>query len=272
MDIVPFIDSEWLHGEKKYFRINSLKIHLNDFAGFSNLEYISTPIPEVKEYIGNQKLGNSLEYFLGFIHPQSLSSAYVARVLRPRPGETVLDMCAAPGSKATHLAALMKNKGVLMANDLKRSVALISNISRLGVINALVSKYDASKIPGKEVFDKILLDPPCTSLSKPHAWKRFTPEMARRYGEIQKKMILRAYDLLKPGGHLVYSTCTYTPEENEAVVIHLLENREARLLNVDIPGKRPGLSEFGLEARKMARLYPKFIKSEGFFIAHLQKK
>jgi 16S rRNA C967 or C1407 C5-methylase (RsmB/RsmF family) len=144
----------------------------------------------------------------------------------------------------------------------------------MNILNCIVTMRDGSKLDWKRRFDKILLDAPCTALgSGPEAWKRWEPENSKRIGGLQKRMLFSAFDALKPGGELVYSTCTYAKEENEEVVNNLLENVVgARLeqITLDVPHD-PGLSEYGAEFRKCYRIYPQHVESEGFFIARIRK-
>jgi 16S rRNA (cytosine1407-C5)-methyltransferase len=174
------------------------------------------------------------------------------------------------------MAMLMKNGGVLVGNDYKKEKisAIYSTINRMNILNCIVTMRDGKKLDWKERFTKVLLDAPCTALgSGPSAAKRWAPEHSKMISATQKQMIFSAYDSLKPGGELVYSTCTYAKEENEEVVRNLLENvPSASLLDagLDIPHEK-GLSEFGDEFRKVCRIYPQHLQSEGFFIAKIRK-
>ena len=220
-------------------------------------------------------MGKTWEYFLGYIYPQSLPSILVSTVLDPKKNDVVLDAAAAPGSKFSHLAMNMENRGVLVGNDYKKEKisALYSTINRMNVLNCIVTMRDGKMLDWKERFTKILLDAPCTALgSGAGAAKRWEPGHSKQISSTQKKMMFSAYDALKPGGELVYSTCTYPKEENEDVVSNLLENTDASLLDVglDIPHDH-GLSEYGNEFRKTCRIYPQHLQSEGFFIARIKK-
>ncbi len=264
---------EAFYDQKSYFRVNTIKA-----KGFrTRLESGRTPYYEhayeLKEDI---QIGKTWEYFLGLIHPQSLPSILVSTVLAPDGNDTVLDAAAAPGSKFSHLAMLMDNRGVLVGNDYKKEKisALYATINRLNVLNCIVTIRDGKDLGWKERFTKVLLDAPCTALgSGPSASNRWVPSHSGRISVTQKKMLFSAYDALKPGGELVYSTCTYAKEENEGVVANLLENvPSASLVDVglDIPHEK-GLSEFGDEFRKAHRIYPQHLRSEGFFIAKIRK-
>lgn len=256
-------------------RINTLKISKDEFREISGIKLEPT-FYEYGFYAESEtKLGMTWEYFLGYMHTQSLSSMLPSLILAPKKDDLVLDAAAAPGSKMSHMAMLMENKGAILANekDWRRGSALFSNIARLGVLNAKVTVRDATRLGINSYFTKALVDAPCSSLARPSAFRKFTPNLAYEISKTQKKMLFSAYDSLKAGGALVYSTCTYEKEENEGVVSLLLEKRpEAKLvdLGLDFPHES-GFSEFGNEFRKTARIYPYHFSSEGFFISKITK-
>ena len=228
--------------------------------------------------------GNLLEYFLGHIHPQALTSALTALALRPRKHALVLDMCAAPGGKCAHMADLMENTGFMVCNDLfaNRHVSLGHTLSRLGVQNSVVTGYQAQEFPLRQQFDYILADVPCSCEGR----FRITPndtqyrENRRKalLPDIQKKILLRGFDLLKTDGEMLYATCTYNPAENESVVNFLLEERDAELLPIHLGiAFEPGLSEWDSEIydkrlKRTARFYPHHVDSVGFFMARIGQR
>ena len=228
--------------------------------------------------------GNLLEYFLGHIHPQALTSALTALALHPRKHALVLDMCAAPGGKSAHMADLMENTGFMVCNDLfaNRHVSLGHTLSRLGVQNSVVTGYQAQEFPLRQQFDYILADVPCSCEGR----FRITPndtqyrENRRKalLPDIQKKILLRGFDLLKTDGEMLYATCTYNPAENESVVNFLLEERDAELLPIHLGiAFEPGLSEWNSEIydkrlKRTARFYPHHVGSVGFFMARIGQK
>ncbi|MEM4707023.1 MAG: RsmB/NOP family class I SAM-dependent RNA methyltransferase [Candidatus Anstonellales archaeon] len=277
--LIPISDADRcfhsLSEQKNYFRVNTLKNSVQEFLSSSSIQVEKTPLPFA--FSSPNPIGRTVENFLGYIHIQSLSSMLPALALSPHKNDIVLDACASPGSKTTQMAAIMGNDGAIVANDRKsRHPPLLANISRLGVLNTVVVSYDAKKSIKENYFTKALLDAPCTALGAwQSAWKRFKPDIAKSMARVQKAMLLSAFDSLKPGGVLVYSTCTYTKEENEEVIRFLLERREnARLETINIPYEIPhetGLSEFGDEFRKVWRVYPWHLKSEGFFIAKVRR-
>ena len=220
----------------------------------------------------------------GLYFVQDESSQVVSHLLSPQPGERILDVCAAPGGKTTHLAQLMKNQGEITALELHRSkVKLIEeNCRRLGITIVRAIERDASQplpFPDGEAFDRILLDAPCTGLGilhrNPEAKWRRKPEDIARLSRTQKALLDNVSSWLKSGGSLVYSTCTMTPEENDGVVNSFLEThpkfQREGLREVLPEGFRPLVDPQGFY-----RTYPEWAISEsnrmdGFFAARLKK-
>ena len=194
----------------------------------------------------------------GAVMPQSRASMRVARMLDPQPGERVLDMCAAPGAKTTHLAALMRNEGEVVAVEKHggRAKALAENCERLGATCVSVRESDALEVDGE--FDRVLLDPPCSDLgtlqSRPDVrWKKDEDTVARLVPE-QERLLDVAAERVRPGGTLVYSTCTISPEENELQADRFLERR----------------ADFQGEDR--IQLLPHRDGTDGFFIARMKRR
>ena len=226
--------------------------------------------------------GNRIEYFLGHIHPQALTSCLAALMLRPRRHMLVLDLCAAPGGKTAHMAQLMENSGLIVANELnlRRHVPLGDTLARLGVLNTVVTAYQAQEFPLRQPFDRILADVPCSGEGRFRQVKAGAvyrpPRNPTRLPELQRKILIRGFDLLRPGGEILYATCTYNPLENEAVVQELLQCRKhARLLPLPLDGgQEPGLQEwkgasFDECMVRAGRFYPHRIDSVGFFMARI---
>ncbi|MCD6547736.1 MAG: NOL1/NOP2/sun family putative RNA methylase [Nanoarchaeota archaeon] len=230
-------------------------------------------------------IGNTLEHFLGYIYKQEVASMIPPVVLNPKEGDVVLDMAAAPGSKTTQMAQMMKNKGVIVANEryLQRMIALRSNLQRCGVMNTIATGMDGKwfkKVPIK--FDKILLDAPCTGtgiiMKSPHTAKTWSLRASIIASNLQKQLIASAISCLKEGGVLVYSTCSLEPEENEEVVNYAIKKfgvsvERIRLKDFKI---RNGVVRFGKktffeDVKKCARIYPQDNKTSGFFVAKLRK-
>jgi len=239
--------------------------------------------PLVWRVYGLDTVGRQVEYHLGLYHPQGLTSTFPVLELDPQDGELVLDMCASPGGKTSQMAAQMQNGGHIVANDvtLERVGLLKSNLERLGVLNTSTRVGPAQAIPKDFQFDRVLLDAPCSGLG---AWRRGLPpplgrfpNQVERLSRIQQQLILRGFDLLKPGGVMVYSTCTFAPEENERVVHFLLSKRPgARILPVHLPAGLQGLTQWQDEVyhpdlSQTRRYYPHEIDSWGFYIAKIGK-
>jgi len=233
---------------------------------------------------GTLRPGNLPEYHLGRIHPQALTSCLAAPILDPVPDSRVLDMCAAPGGKTAHISELMENRGLIVANELSpaRQSPLGHTLARLGVLNAIVTGYQAQEFPLRNRFDFILADVPCSGEGGFRAVREGkTPAVKHRrlaMHELQKRIITRGFDLLAEGGVMLYSTCTYNPDENEAVVRHLLDVRDAQIMPVTSGLRQePGLESrkeesYGPELAYAARFYPHRVDSVGFFMARIRRR
>ena len=202
-------------------------------------------------------------------------------VLNPKPGDFVLDIAASPGSKTTQMAAMMKNKGIIIANDVenKRMKSLSSNLQRCGVSNVVVTKMHAQAFKNLQC-DSILLDAPCSgsgiirkSLNTLKIWN---PKMIKKLAGVQKQLILTAYNCLKKNGTLVYSTCSVDPEEDEGVVSHLLDETDAKVEKINLNIKRSDAIleddvSYNSKVKDCLRIWPQDNDSEGFFIAKISK-
>ena len=230
--------------------------------------------------------GSTWASFHGWIHGQEEVSAIPVEVLAPEPGEHVWDACAAPGSKTTQLSALMDDEGLVVANDnnLGRLSALRFNTERLGVTNVAVTNRDARNFSlkpfGFPAFDKALVDVPCscegTVRKNPTALDDWSINHVKSVAGVQKGILRRAVQATREGGTVVYSTCTFAPEENEAVLDHVLAEEECRLVEFDAGlDSRPGVTEWQDETydesvRKAQRFYPHHNDTGGFFCAKLE--
>jgi NOL1/NOP2/sun family putative RNA methylase len=261
--------------ERRSVRINTLKISPEKFAKISDIKLEKSPIEGGLYAESEFQLGATWEYFLGYMHTQSLSSMLPSLVLAPSEHDLVLDCAAAPGSKTSHMSMLMQNKGAILAIDESwdRIGALFSNIARLGVLNVKVNAKDSTRLGINGGFGKALVDVPCSALAQWGAYKRYNRIASLELAKTQRKMLFSAWHALSPGSELVYSTCTYEKEENEGAIALLLEKMpEAKLvpLGIEFPHE-PGLTEFGKEFSKCARVYPYHFSSEGFFVAKIRK-
>ncbi len=274
------------------FRVNTIKSsEENVLKRLKRKGFVFEKIPWARYgYVLKEagELGKTLEHMLGLIYLQGPVSMAPVEVLDPKPGELVLDLCAAPGSKSTQIAQLLEGRGVIVANDVnhERIKALSSNLQRFGVMNCVITLTDGRKYPkfARNFFDKVLVDVPCSSLgiiSKD--WgiaKSWSSNLVQRLSKIQYQLLEAGFDCLKPGGVLVYSTCTLTVEENEFVVDRLLNNRKnARLGRIHLPSLRfrKGVVEWGgrrlnQDLEKAFRIMPYDNWAEGFFIAKIVKE
>ncbi len=234
---------------------------------------------------GAGDLGKSVEHFQGLFYLQDAASLLPPEALAPTGECVVLDAAAAPGGKTTHLAALMRNMGALVANevDAHRTRVLRFNLNRMGVANAAVSTLDMSRLPDAgAIFDRVLLDAPCSCEGRigedPGSLAQWRPARVQRCSRLQGRLIENCYALLAPGGVLVYSTCTLAPEENEGVVDGLLKgHRDAEVEEIRVGGRHaPGVTEWGgaeYDGRvaKCVRIYPHHHGTQGFFTARVRR-
>ncbi|MCX6741858.1 MAG: RsmB/NOP family class I SAM-dependent RNA methyltransferase [Candidatus Pacearchaeota archaeon] len=259
---------------------------MDNFRGAEKDPFSSIMIIESELRPG--ELGKNIEHQLGMYYVQELSSMMSAIALSPKEHESVLDICAAPGSKTTQLSAMMNNTGLLLANDVKidRLSALISNTERCGCMNVVATRMDGVRLcqifEKRQVrFDKILVDAPCSGegviRSDHKVWKMWNPSMIRGLSALQKKLVACAVGCLKKGGALVYSTCTFEPQECEEVVQFAIDRLGLELEEFQLPLKtREGLSEwngkkYSNEVKKCKRVFPQDNDTEGFFVAKLKK-
>lgn len=233
-------------------------------------------------------LGATPEYLAGHYILQAASSFLPCMALDPQENERVLDMAAAPGGKTTYMAAMMKNTGIVVANDPNKARAkgLIGNIHRLGATNVIVSNYDAREFPKPMGgFDRVLLDAPCSGtgvIAKDPSVKTNKTELDfMQLPHIQKQLILAAIDSVahnsKTGGYIVYSTCSVTIEENEAVVQYALKRRpNVKLVETNLAFGKEGFTSFRGKSFDPSmsltrRYYPHSYNVDGFFVAKFQK-
>lgn len=277
-------------------RVNTLKITTEEFEKICPFEIKKVPwVPNGYFYNLEDQPARHPYYFAGLYYIQEPSAMTPASLLPVQPGDKVLDLCAAPGGKTTELGAKLKDQGVLVCNDISnsRAKALLKNVEIIGVRNATVVSEAPSKLAKyfEEYFDKILVDAPCSGegmfRKQPSIMKNWEQYGVEYYNNLQKEIILDAARMLKPGGYMVYSTCTFSPEENEGTVKFLKENFEefhvvdamavAKEIygdRVDYTGFAPGHPEWAdapEEVKDCIRLWPHKINGEGHFVTLLRK-
>uniref|UniRef100_A0A7S2S5E3 SAM-dependent MTase RsmB/NOP-type domain-containing protein n=1 Tax=Mucochytrium quahogii TaxID=96639 RepID=A0A7S2S5E3_9STRA len=241
----------------------------------------------LKVYESTVPIGATPEYLAGHYMLQSASSFAPVLALAPGPKERVLDMASAPGGKTSYLAQMMKNTGLIVANDFNkdRINATVSNLARLGVRNTIHCCHDGREFP-KVVggFDRVLLDAPCSGLGviqrDPSVKLSRTTDDIRTTAKLQKQLLLAAIDSVdhrsKKGGYIVYSTCSIAAEENEMVVQYALEKRDVEIVDSELEFGRPGLTRyvqnrFHPSMKHAKRLYPHVHNMDGFFLVKLKK-
>jgi NOL1/NOP2/sun family putative RNA methylase len=237
--------------------------------------------PEIFRLNSEKTAGKSALHWLGEYYVQEESASLPVEVLNPQPGDKALDMCAAPGGKSTQMAAKMKNQGLLISNDdnRQRLKSLHANIYRTGAAASRVTNYDGRQIPKEEKHDKILVDAPCSGEGNNarRSFRAASEADRESLSEVQQKLLENAEKLLKTGGEIVYSTCTFAPEENEAVVEKVLEETDLELKNIetDAPHVRGVESfqgrSFDFQTSKTVRIYPHHLRSGGIFVARFGK-
>ena len=265
-------------------RVNTLRTEADIVrACLAQYGYRIVPAPFAAELLlveGLTHPGTLREALLGYYHPQALTSALAALILAPQPGERVLDLCAAPGSKTSHMAQLMRDQGLIVANDRhdKRLAMLEYNLKHLGISNVVTTCYAGQNFPLRHKFARVLVDAPCSGEGN-YRWdaRGRLLHYRRSQGDLprlQRQLLLRGFDLLAAGGTLLYATCTYNPAENEAVVQALLEQRPASLQPIPLQKvpHAPGLQHWRTQTYDARmeycwRLYPHQLNSVGFFLA-----
>ncbi|MBD3210780.1 NOL1/NOP2/sun family putative RNA methylase [Candidatus Micrarchaeota archaeon] len=274
--------------QPRSFRVNTLKSgrkHVVErFEGYG-FEIKQVPWYRDAFVSAEPDVGSTLEHFTGEIYMQELVSMLPPVVLRKdlMKAKNVLDGCAAPGSKATQMAAIMGNMGLIVANDVSysRIKALKFNQEKTGAANMVITNLDLRNFP-QHNFDIVLLDAPCSAegtIRKSCGISEMWSERhIKKLSSLQKQLIVKAFDLMSPGGLMVYSTCTFAPEENESVVNHLVEKRPARLEEIDVPGFRLSdpLQEwrgetFSEKIKNCIRVWPHHNNTGGFFMARVGK-
>ena len=274
--------------KKQGLRVNTGKISVEEFLSLTPFQL--TPIPWVKNgffYREEDQVTKHPHYYAGLYYIQEPSAMVPASRLPVEPGDRVLDLCAAPGGKATELGARLAGEGLLVANDVSvsRARGLQKNLELFGIANALVT----AETPGKLLekfgcsFDKILVDAPCSGEgmfrkdpSLIRSWEERGPEY---YAPLQKEILSCAVQMVKPGGQILYSTCTFSPEEDEEVILQILREYPELVMEQaeGYEGFCTGIlpvedcRETGFDKKKCIRIWPHKMEGEGHFTVLLRK-
>lgn len=293
-DVLPSVLDSFLSRKPSTFRANTIKITADDLE--KKLKELGIETERVTWYtdafilknVPQKVLTETYLYKEGYLYVQSLSSMIPPLVLDPQPEEVILDETAAPGSKTTQIAALMKNTGTLIANDKSRirNFRLSSNLTLQGVTNtkvfSLPGEFLWKKYP--EYFNRVLVDVPCSMegrffVEDVKSYKDWTPGKVKQLSEIQKWLLRSAVSSTRVGGTIVYSTCTLSPEENEEIINWILkkEGDAIEVEDITLPAlpTQPGLIHykqkvFDERLSKTLRICPTKTM-EGFFVAKLRK-
>lgn len=276
------LDEDCHHG----LRVNTSKISVEEFVKIS--PFVLEPVPWTKNgfyYDSNIQPAKHPYYFAGLYYIQEPSAMTPASLLPIDKGDKVLDICAAPGGKSTELAAKLNSTGILVTNDISnsRAKALLKNIEVFGVSNSIILSEPPNKLSERfhSYFDKILVDAPCSgegmfrkSNSMTKAWESNGVDL---FVNLQRSILKEVVKMLKPGGMLIYSTCTFSPEENEQAMEYLLDLDDSLEL-AELPmfdGFDKGHAQWNINNVKnieyTRRIWPHKIKGEGHFIALVKK-
>jgi 16S rRNA (cytosine967-C5)-methyltransferase len=259
-------------------RVNTLKVDADELIEILKNEGVAAEksnfSPECLMTKGLANIGGLKSHDQGLYFVQDEGAMLSVEALEVKLGNSVLDMCAAPGGKTTHIAQKLENTGSVTARDIYSHKMLLieKNIHRLGLDNVKSEIKDGLNLDESDLgkYDRVLLDAPCSGLGiirrKPDIKYKLSPQKIHEIVQIQKRLILNAFDSLSPGGYLVYTTCTVNPRENEEVVDYLLKNRERAFIDDKLPEDIFGdiIDEAGY-----VKLYPNVHGTDGFFIVRI---
>ena len=270
-------------------RINTWKTKPQELLQRMGVDLKQVPWNETGFYLENKKQFSKHPYYQGGLYYiQEASAMLPAKLVNAQPGEKILDMCAAPGGKSTAIGAALKGEGLLISNDISKSraKALLRNLEGFGIINSIVVSEYPEKLSRyfPEFFDKVLIDAPCSGEGMFHkepsmteSWLRMGPE---EYHKLQMEILTYGAKMVRPGGKLIYSTCTFSPEEDEGSIAWFLqEHPDFHLVEVDddkdlcgchcIDHGHPEWADSNPELTKTRRLWPHHLEGEGHFAAVL---
>ena len=293
--MVGLLGGEFAQFEQSYtqtppigLRVNTLKLSADDFSTLSPfaLKPVGPHEPAGFTVMDGSRPGKHPYHAAGLYYLQEPSAMTVGGLVRASPGELILDLAAAPGGKATHLAAQMQGSGLLVANDIHKGRArlLAENLTRWGVQNALITSATPAQLATHfgPIFDRVLVDAPCSGegMFRRHGPSAWSQAMVLACSRRQTAVLSTAAELVKSGGWFIYATCTFSPEENEAVIARFLQDfPQFRLIDP------PRFAGFGMgrpswvdssrvneELQKCVRLWPHQFSGEGHFIAVMQRQ
>ena len=289
-------DEEYVEFLKSYdlpfhngLRINTWKTKPQELLQRMGVDLKQVPWNETGFYLENKKQFSKHPYYQGGLYYiQEASAMLPAKLVNAQPGEKILDMCAAPGGKSTAIGAALKGEGLLISNDISKSraKALLRNLEGFGIINSIVVSEYPEKLSRyfPEFFDNVLIDAPCSGEGMFHkepsmteSWLRMGPE---EYHKLQMEILTYGAKMVRPGGKLIYSTCTFSPEEDEGSIAWFLqEHQDFHLVEVDddkdlcgchcIDHGHPEWADGNPELTKTRRLWPHHLEGEGHFAAVL---
>ena len=296
----PAFENSYAKPSCQSLRINELKGDVNKVCG--KTDFLEDRVPWAEDgyyYKEEGRPGKHPFHEAGVYYIQEASAMAPVMALQPKAGEKILDLCAAPGGKSTQIAAAMKGQGLLVCNEIhsQRAKILSENIERMGVVNALVTNHEPAVLEThfQEYFDRILVDAPCSGegmfRKNEEAVKEWSPENVSMCAGRQLDILESAAGMLRPGGTMVYSTCTFAPSEDEGTINSFLaEHPEFSLVEIpQFAGMEPGnpaylknscdrdtITEESRKIRneltKTVRLWPHKLKGEGHFMACLRKE
>ncbi len=268
----------------KSIRVNTTKISVSDFLKISNFDMEKIPYTKDSFYVQDEKLGNHPFHHAGLFYIQDPAAMMPFNAVKLNQDFIILDLCAAPGGKSGQIGSFLKN-GILVANEINstRAKTLFSNIERMGLKNTIILNNDSYVLSRKfkKTFDAIFIDAPCSGegmfRKDPNALKTWSLEKIKECQKIQKELLKNSDLMLKDGGLLIYSTCTYSLEENEYQITEFLKDYDYEVLEINDslkPYVKEGFVDENVnpELVKAARFYPHITKGEGQFVCVLKKR
>ena len=281
-DYEAFIET-FKESKVKSIRVNTNKISVEDFIKISPFKLEKIPYTKDGFYVEDDSLGNHPYYHAGLYYVQDPAAMMPANLIKLDSDMTILDLCAAPGGKSIQIASALKD-GILISNEINpnRAKILFSNIERMGLTNTIILNNDSYELARKypHTFDVIFIDAPCSGegmfRKDPNAIKEWSLKKIEECAKIQKELLKNADIMLKDGGYIVYSTCTYSLEEDEYQITEFLRDRDYQIVEVNSEVRK--YTSYGYvdetinpELKKAVRFYPHIAKGEGQFACVLKK-